>query len=154
MVQWNDTQANRLIDQAARDGLVVTGALRRLVDHFGYVDDEAIAPLAKAFSRSKAEIYGVIQYYTDFRDKPPGQHVLRLCQAESCQAVGARELTKAVCEHTGLGLGETSKDKNLTLEAVYCLGLCANGPAAELDGQPLAELDSAQITEILRTVQS
>jgi len=149
MHNWNDAQATQIIKEEAAAGAVLTKALRRLVDYFGYVDETAIAPLATHFLRSKAEVFGVIQYYSDFRTSAPGKHVLRLCQAESCQAVGARKLTKQVCDRTKLALGGTSTDGKLTLEPVYCLGLCANGPAAELDGQPLAELNKTKINALL-----
>lgn len=153
MNPWNDHAALQLIEQARDDEVVLTTILRQLVDHFGYIDDVAIAPLAKAFSRSNAEVYGVIQYYSDFRDQAPGQHILRICQAESCQAVGSRELTQAVCDHTNTALGQTTDDNILRIEPVYCLGLCANGPAAELDGQPLAELTQPQILGKLQALR-
>ena len=154
MHNWNDEHALQIIEDCANAGHVLTTALRQLVDCFGFVDDAAIAPLATHFLRSKAEVYGSIQYYSDFRDQKPGQHVLRICQAESCQAVGSKKITKFATAKTGISLGDTSDDNRLTVEPVYCLGLCANGPAAELDGQPLAELDEAKINKILSGISS
>jgi len=153
MHNWNDQRALQIIEDCAKNGRVLTGALRQLVDYFGYIDDAAIAPLATHFLRSKAEVYGAIQYYSDFRDQKPGQHILRICQAESCQAVGSRKLTKLITDKTGITLGQTSSDGQISLERVYCLGLCANGPAAEFDGQPVAELDEAKINKILSDIR-
>jgi len=96
----------------------------------------------------------VIAYYDDFRTIPPGRHVVRLCQAEACQAVGARALTAHVCAKTGLELGQTSDDGTLTLEGVYCLGLCANGPAALIDDAPMAELDTDRLDAKLAVLTS
>ncbi len=153
MTRWNETKSRALIEETQARGGALTSALRALTDTFGYIDPAAIPPLMQIFSRSRAEVLGVISYYDDFRDTPPGNHVVRLCQAESCQAVGARELTELVCAATGLKLGETSKDGKLTLEAVYCLGLCANGPAAQVDGKPLAELDENKLDAKLAALQ-
>ncbi len=152
MKNWNQQQAITIIETAAADALAVTEALRQLVDQFGYIDETIIAPMAKAFCRSKAEIYGVIQYYSDFRDQKPGKHILRICQAESCQSVGARELTQQICQTTQTPLGETSADGMYQIEAVYCLGLCANGPAAEIDGQPLAEVSPEKLAAHLKGI--
>ena len=154
MKKWDNQQALQIIRNSADSGQVLTHGIRQLVDCFGYVDETAIAPLAKYFLRSKAEVYGVIQYYSDFRTRAPGRHVLRICQAESCQATGSRKLTEHICDKTGITLGQTSKNQRLTLEPVYCLGLCANGPAAELDGQPLAGLNKTKINALLDRLQS
>ncbi len=140
---WDETKALGLMVQCQRQGGALTSALRALVDTFGYVDDAAIGPLMHTYARSRAEVLGVISYYEDFRTSPHGRHTIRLCQAEACQAVGARTTTAHACKKTGLALGETSNDGQLTLEGVYCLGLCANGPAALIDGKPAAHLDAA-----------
>ncbi len=145
MESWSDEKAEDLIRAAHTGGAPLTGASRALADTFGYIDEAAFPALMRTFARSRAEVLGVVSWYEDFRTRPPGRHVLRLCQAEACQAVGARELTRHVCDATGLQLGETSADGALTLEGVYCLGLCANGPAGEMDGQALAELDAAAL---------
>ena len=145
MERWSDSKAEELIHAAHESGAPLTGALRALADAFGYIDEAAYPALMQAYARSRAEVLGVVSWYEDFRTRPPGRHVLRLCQAEACQAVGARELTAYACSATGLRLGDTSADGALTLEGVYCLGLCANGPAGELDGRPLAELDAAAL---------
>ncbi len=145
MTHWDDNKAKAVMTNSHARGAPLTGALRALVDAFGYVDDAAIAPLMQTYARSRAEVLGVISYYDDFRQSSPGRHVIRLCQAEACQAVGARELTAHVCKKTGLALGETTGDGQLTLEPVYCLGLCANGPAADINGKPAAHLDEKSI---------
>jgi formate dehydrogenase subunit gamma len=154
MTRWNETTSRALIEETHAKGETLTAALRALVDAFGYVDKAAIAQLMQTFARSRAEVLGVIAYYDDFRTIPPGKHVLRLCQAEACQAVGARELTVHVCAKTGLELGQTSKDGALTLEGVYCLGLCANGPAALIDDVPMAELDRDRLDAKLAALKS
>lgn len=149
---WNKKKSFAIIEATFKTGAPLTGALRALVDAFGYVDEAAIAPLMKTYARSRAEVLGVISYYEDFRQSPPGRHVIRLCQAESCQAVGGHELARHACAKTGLKLGETSHNGALTLEPVYCLGLCANGPAALIDGKPAAHLDAQGFDAKLATM--
>lgn len=101
----------------------------------GHVPPGSVAQIARALNRSRAEIHGVISFYHDFRQAPAGRHVLKVCQAESCQALGSRELTARIESLAGCRLGETSADGALTLEAVYCLGNCACSPALMMDGR-------------------
>lgn len=101
----------------------------------GFIPPGSIAQIARALGRSRAEIHGVVSFYHDFRLEPAGRHVLKICQAESCQALGCRELTAHAERSLGCKLGETSPDGAVTLEPVYCLGNCACSPAVMLDGQ-------------------
>jgi len=122
--------------------------LRRIQDELGWVPRDAVPLIAAALNLSRAEVHGVVSFYHDFRHAPPGRNVIKLCRAESCQALGAVALADHVRARLGIGFGETSADDNFTLEAVYCLGNCACSPAAvindELIGRATAEgLDSA-----------
>ncbi|MEJ6394793.1 formate dehydrogenase subunit gamma [Gymnodinialimonas sp. 2305UL16-5] len=102
---------------------------------FGCIPDAARAPIAHALNITEAELHGVISFYHDFRRDPAGKHVLKICRAEACQAVGASAMSAQVLDKLGLTWGQTSADGRLTVEPVYCLGLCACGPAAMVDGQ-------------------
>ena len=102
---------------------------------FGHVPQEALPIIAKDLNISRAEAYGVMSFYHDFREKPAGRTVLKLRRAEACQSVGADALADAVKAKLGLDWHETSPDGTVTLEPVFCLGLCACGPAAMVDGQ-------------------
>ncbi|ABD55477.1 formate dehydrogenase subunit gamma [Jannaschia sp. CCS1] len=102
---------------------------------FGYVPDDARALIATALNITEAELHGVISFYHDFRRKPAGKRVLKICRAEACQAMGANAMSDAVLAQLGLGWGETAADGGLTVEPIYCLGLCACGPAAMIDGK-------------------
>lgn len=97
----------------------------------GHVPDAAIEPIAKALGRSRAEVHGVVSFYHFFRRQPPGRHVLQVCQAEACQACGANALMATARELAESAGGETA----VTLEPIYCLGLCASSPAVMLDGR-------------------
>lgn len=121
---------------------------------FGFVPPGAVGPIAKALNQSRAEIHGVISFYHDFRTSPPGRAVLKLCQAESCQACGSRELTAHVERKLGCKLGETSPDGAVTLDAVYCLGNCAVSPAAMLDGELHGRVTPAKVDALLEQARS
>lgn len=120
---------------------------------FGHVPDEALPMLAKALNLTRAEVYGIVTFYHDFRRHPPGRHVLRLCRAESCQSMGGDELADQMRRDLAIDWHGTTADGTVTLEPVYCLGLCATGPAAMLDGTPLGRLDAVRLTKILDAVR-
>lgn len=119
----------------------------------GWVPASAVPIIAEALNLSRAEVHGVLTFYQDFRPAPAGRHVLKVCQAEACQARGARELTQHAEARLGVPLGETTADGAVTLEAIYCLGLCANGPAALIDGAPLARLNAAALDGLIERVR-
>ena len=108
-------------------------ALREIAAAFGYVQRAHMEGVAETFNLSVAEVRGIVGFYSDLNTEPRGRTHIRICQAEACQSVGARELTAAATARFGAGLGETAADGGVSLEAVYCLGLCTNGPAATVD---------------------
>lgn len=118
-------------------------ALRILQQHLGYIDTDAVEMVADVFNLSRAEVRGLVDFYSDFRSDPPATHILAVCQAEACQAVGARELTKTLADRLGIALGGKTSDRHIGLEAVYCLGLCARAPAMMVDGRLVVEADGA-----------
>jgi formate dehydrogenase subunit gamma len=140
--------AREIIAQRAHLEGALLPMLHALQDAFGYVDDAVVPLLAHALNLSQAEVRGVISFYHDFRNAPAGRHVLKICRAESCQSMGAERLVEHLAQVHRLGLGTTSADGGLTVEAVYCLGHCALSPAAMLDGEPMARLS----TEVLDAV--
>lgn len=103
--------------------------LHDVQDAFGFVPPDAVPAIAQALNLSRAEVHGVISFYHHFRDQPAGRHVLQLCRAEACQAVGADALAEHAQRELGCGWHQTSADGAITLEPVYCLGQCAVGPA-------------------------
>ncbi len=143
--RWDATLAAEII--AAHAGLegAALPILHALQDEFGCVPKQSEPMIADALNLSRAEVHGVISFYHDFRRAPPGRHVLKLCRAESCQSNGGVELADRLLTRLGLDWGGTTADRSLTVEAVYCLGLCACSPAALLDGEPVARLDDAKL---------
>lgn len=124
-------------------------ALHAVQAALGHVPDAAVPVLAEAFALSRAEVHGVISFYPDFRRAPAGRHVLRLCRAEACLARGGDALCAHAEARLGCALGETRPDGAVTLEAVYCLGLCASTPALMLDGEVHARVDASRLDALL-----
>lgn len=126
--------------------------LHDLQEELGYVDDSHVPLLAEALNLSRADIHGVLTFYHDYRRRPLGKHVIKLCRAESCQARGAVALERAATKRFGVKMGETRRDGQLSLEAVYCLGLCAIGPNALVNGRPVAAIDEAMLDRIAEEI--
>ncbi len=128
--------------------------LHGIQEEFGFVPTETLPIVAEALNMSNAEVYGVATFYHDYRKHPAGRHVLKLCQAEACQSMGSDRVAAQVKAALGIGFHETSADGAVTLEPVYCLGLCACAPSAMLDGQPIGRLDADVIDEIIAEVRA
>ncbi|NNM72437.1 formate dehydrogenase subunit gamma [Enterovirga aerilata] len=140
---WDPALAAEIIGRhASLDGATLP-ILHALQETFGYVDREAVPMIAEALNLSRAEIHGVVTFYHDFRSAPAGRHVVKLCRAEACQSVGAVELADHAKRRLGVDWHGTTFDSRITLEPVFCLGLCACGPAALIDGEPVSGLDAA-----------
>jgi formate dehydrogenase subunit gamma len=134
----------RLLAQAHADrpGALLP-VLRAIQDRLGHVPAHAVAVVADVLNISRADVHGVVSFYHDFRDAPPGRHIVKLCRAEACQAVGARALERHAKAALAIGFGETTADGAITLEPVYCLGNCAAGPSMMIDGEPIGRVDAA-----------
>jgi formate dehydrogenase subunit gamma len=123
--------------------------LHAIQARLGFVPADSVPSIAKALHLSRAEVHGVISFYHDFRSEPAGEHLLQICRAEACQAVGARELEAHAKASLGVDFGGTTTDGAITLEAVYCLGNCACSPSVRLDDQIHARVDAARLDELL-----
>jgi len=152
MAAWNEAQGNEIIQRhVGREGALLP-LLHDIQEGFGHVPSEAVPAIAHALNLTRAEVHGVVTFYHDFRDRPAGRHVLKLCRAEACQSMHSEALAQQVLSHFGVDWGGTTPDGRITIEATYCLGLCASGPAAMLDGQPMGRLTPESIPEIAREV--
>lgn len=141
----------RLTERHAGPGSLLP-LLHAIQEEFGYIDDAAVPHIAAALNLSRADVHGVITFYHDFRRRPAGRHVVKLCRAESCQARGGTAMEKAMAERLGVAMGATRPDGQVTLEAVYCLGLCATGPNALVDDRPVSRIDAAKLERIAAQV--
>ena len=150
---WSVERAQEIITAHRHDDGPALPILHALQETFGFVPQDAVPLIAEALNLSRAEVHGIVTFYHDFRREAPGRHVLKLCRAEACQSMGGDALADAVQEHLGAGFGETSHDGAVTLEPVYCLGMCACAPAAMLDGKPVARLTSEKLQKLVETAR-
>lgn len=123
--------------------------LHEVQQALGYIPREAVPQIATALNLSRAEVHGVVSFYHEFRDSPPGRHTLKICRAESCQAVGAERLVAEATRRAGVPIGNTSTDGALTVEPIYCLGLCALSPAVMVDEQVYGRVTPEQLDALL-----
>ncbi|MCO6389902.1 formate dehydrogenase subunit gamma [Aliihoeflea aestuarii] len=128
--------------------------LHGVQDEFGHVPQDALPVIAEALNLSRAEVHGVVTFYHDYRREPAGRHVVKLCRAEACQSMGGDALAAKLKQLLGIGFHETSADGAVTLEPVYCLGLCACAPAAMVDGEVIGRLDADRLEEIVSQVSA
>jgi formate dehydrogenase subunit gamma len=142
---WSKERGAAIIVAGTRREGAALPILHALQAEFGYVPRDAVPMIAAALNVSRAEMHGIVTFYHHFRDRPPGRHLLQLCRAEACQSLGADALAARTCAHLGIDWHGTTADGAVTLEPVFCLGLCAIGPAGMLDGRPLGRLDAGRV---------
>ena len=150
---WNETRGAEIIGEHANQEDATLVILHALQEAFGYVPEAAIPMVAQALNLSRAEVHGVFTFYHDFRHKPAGRHVLKLCRAEACQAAGGDALAARAEAKLGVSLGNTTADDRVTLEPIYCLGLCATAPSAMLDGRLIGRLDQKRLDALVAEAQ-
>lgn len=126
--------------------------LQAIQEAFGHIPEAAIPQIAAALTISKAEVHGVVSFYHDFREKPAGHHVLKLCRAEACQAAFGNSVADRAKEKLGIDWHETTPDGAVTLEPVFCLGLCACGPAALVDDKLVGMLTPKKVEKLIDEV--
>jgi formate dehydrogenase subunit gamma len=123
--------------------------LHAVQERLGCVPAEAVPVLADELNLSRADVHGVITFYHDFRAEPAGRTTVRVCRAEACQALGAGRLVAHLRDRYGVQLGDTAGDGSLTAEQVFCLGNCALGPAAQVDGKLYGRLDEDRLSSLI-----
>ena len=124
--------------------------LHRVQEEFGFVPSQLLPTIAKELNLSRAEVHGVVSFYHDFRDHKPGKHVIKVCQAEACQAMGAEHLTAHVKTTLGVDLHGTDNKGEFTLEPTYCLGNCALSPAIMIDGALYGRVTPERFDQLAR----
>lgn len=128
--------------------------LHDVQEEFGHVPADAVRTIADRLNLSRAEVHGVMSFYHDFREEPAGRHVLKICRAEACQAMGGDRIGERARAELGVDWHETGADGSVTIEPVYCLGLCACAPAAMVDGRVVGRVDDDRLDAVLREVRA
>ncbi len=141
---WDLDRAGAIVASHAGLQGATLPILHALQEAFGFVHRDSVPLIADALNLSRAEVFGTISFYHDFRSEPAGRHILKMCRAEACQAMGSDALHRHCKAALGVDWHGTTADGAITLEPVFCLGLCAIGPAALLDEKPLARITPAR----------
>ena len=123
--------------------------LHAIQDDLGYIPEEGYPAISKALNLSVAEVHGVVSFYHHFRTHMPGRHILQVCRAESCQAMGCTALEEHLKSTLGIDYHQTTPDGAITLEPVYCLGNCALSPAVMMDDEIYGRVSAAQIEQMV-----
>jgi formate dehydrogenase subunit gamma len=147
---WGEDVARATIDANAWQRGPLLPVLRALQETFGYVDERAIALVASALNLSRADVYGVLTFYSDLRTTAPGRVRLQVCRGEACQSVGANALAEHATASLGVPFGATTADGAVTLDEVFCLGNCALGPTVAVDGRPQGRVDAGGFDQFVR----
>ncbi len=150
---WSEKRGREVIaaHQAGEGPLLPI--LHALQETFGHVPREAVPMVAESLNLSRAEVHGVVTFYHDYRAEPAGRHVIKLCRAEACQSMGCESLVAHAEKKLNVACGETTADGRVTLEPVYCLGLCATAPSALVDGRVVGRLTAQKLDAILDEAQ-
>ena len=147
-----------LLEQVLSDHKGVAGALLPILhgvqDALGFIPQDAVARIASELNLSRAEVHGVITYYHHFRSEPAGRHVVQICRAESCQAMGSEQLWAHACLHLDSDGHSPTADGAFTVEPVYCLGLCASSPSMAIDGKVHARINVEKFNRLVSQARS
>jgi formate dehydrogenase subunit gamma len=153
----NVTNQQVSIERLIESHKTMQGALLPLLhaiqDAVGFIPPESVSQIAKGLNLSRAEVHGVITYYHFFRTEVPGKHVVQICRAESCQSCGSEELIQLAEKTLGCNVHHTTANGSVTLEPVYCLGLCASSPAIQVDEKLHAGVTAESLREILTQLE-
>jgi formate dehydrogenase subunit gamma len=143
-----ETAADRACARWGDDPAALIEILHDLQAEVGFVPQDALPGIAKRLNLSRAEVHGVVSFYHDFRDRPAGPVVVKVCRAEACQSMGALALIERICARHRVELGGTAVT-GVTIEPVYCLGNCACAPAAMVDGRLHGRLDADRLARLI-----
>jgi len=142
--------ATEIINQFGAKPEMLVQVLHAFVQRYGFISEEAIKQIASELNLSRADVHGVVSFYHDFRTTPPGKHVVKICQAEACQAMGSRELTSHAEGKLGIDMHGTTNNGQVSLEPVYCLGNCACSPAVMIDEKVYGRVNSEKLDDLIR----
>ena len=143
----------RALDWHAQRPGALLPVLHAVQDELGHIPADSVPLIAAALNLSRAEVHGVVSYYPHFRSEPPGRHVVQVCRAEACQACGAEALLAHAERVLGCARHHTRADGAVTLEPVYCLGLCAMSPAISINDRVHARLTPERLEQLLAALE-
>ena len=148
-IKYDSAIATEIINSYGAKPEMLVQILVAFIERYSYISKDATRQIARELNLSRAEVHGVVSFYHDFRTEAPGKRVVKICQAESCQAMGSRELTSHAEQSLGVNIGQTTEDGELTLDPVYCLGNCACSPAIMIDEELYGRVNPEKFDDLL-----
>ncbi|MEH6577831.1 MAG: formate dehydrogenase subunit gamma [Amphritea sp.] len=157
MTAFNEQSRQLVSDTIARlqhEPGALLPILHGIQDALGYVPTEAVPMIAEGLNQSRAEIHGVISFYHHFRTTAPGKHTIQICRAEACQSMGARQLEGHAKAALGVDFHQTTADREISLEAVYCLGNCACSPSIRINDDVVGRVTPEKFDQLVEELKS
>jgi formate dehydrogenase subunit gamma len=148
-VPWSEEVALATVRTLAAQRGPLLPVLRGLQETFGYVDPSAVALVAHELNLSRADVHGVLTFYSELRTTPPGKTRVQVCRGEACQSVGAYTLAEHATNSLGLDFGATAPDGSITLNEVFCLGNCALGPSVCINGHLHGRVNPSRLDQLI-----
>lgn len=145
---WDQDEARSIVSGLAHLEGATLPILHALQEEFGYVDPQAVPLIAEALNLSRADVHGTISFYHDFRTAPPPRRIVKLCRAEACQAQGCETLVEDLAREHGIVVDGCHGSQDAAVETVYCLGNCALGPSALVEGELIGRVDADLIAAL------
>ncbi len=130
----------------------VISILQKAQDLYGYLSLDVLRTIADRTGVKRAKVYGIATFYTQFRLKPVGRHIILQCQGTACHVNGSKAVSSALCEELGISPGDTTEDGMFTLEDVACLGCCSLAPVIMIDGEAYGKLTPDSARQIVRDI--
>ncbi|HXW72077.1 MAG TPA: formate dehydrogenase subunit gamma [Methylocella sp.] len=151
---WSADRAREIVKEFVELEGPMMPLLHALQEEFGYIPTGAVPIIADLLNLTRAEVHGVITFYHDFRLEPRGRHLLQLCRGEACQSMHSEQLAQKMLKKLGVDWHQTTSDRELTVEPVFCLGLCATSPSCLIDGEPHGRLNIEILTEAVEEARA
>lgn len=152
--EFDKNDATEIINGFGDRAEMLVQILQAFVARFSYLSEDAVRQIAQELNLSRAEVWGAVRFYHDFRTEAPGRTVIKICQAEACQAMGSRALTAHAEKSLGISMHSSSEDGKHTLEPVYCLGNCACSPAVMIDEQVYGRVDASRLDALIESADA
>jgi len=150
-------EVKTVVENAIQTNMHLAGPLlpilRQVQEELSHVPESSVPAIASALNLSRAEVHGVVSFYHSFTSDPQGKHIVEVCRAESCQAMGGRNIEAKFKDELGIDFHQTTDDGNISLEAVYCLGNCACSPAVRVGEQMYGRMSEAKVEKLLAKLQ-
>ncbi len=139
-----------ILERYGREKGALIPLLQEAQDAYGYLDEKIMREISRGAGYQMSQVYGVATFFAQFRLKPVGEHLIKVCHGTACHVAGATQITDEIANQLGIKEGETTPDNKFTLESVMCLGACALAPIMVVGDDTHGKLKPTGIKKILK----